>query len=152
MSGLGDELHSVWQGNHGDDLDNLREKTLGVRAHRAAHMSPAQAAQAAGVSRWTIMRAIKSQELQAIRDNRNQWRITPDDLDRWCASTVRTPTDLHTSHTPEVVAELRERLSAETVRADAAERARDQAEADRDRWQAMAEKLADRPRRWWWFR
>lgn len=50
----------------------------------------------------------------------------------------------------EAVAELRERLSAEIARADAAERARDQAEADRDRWQAMAERLADRPRRSWW--
>lgn len=150
MSGLGDELRSGWQGNYGDDLENLREKTLGVRAQCASHMSPAQAAQVAGVSRWTIMRAIKAQELQATRDNRNLWRITPDALDMWRASTVRTPTDLHTSHTPEIVAELRERLSAEMVRADSAERARDQAEADRDRWQAMAEKLADRPRRKWW--
>ena len=43
----------------------------------------------------------------------------------------------------EVVAGLRERLAAETARANAAE-------ADRDRWQAMAERLADRPRRSWW--
>ncbi len=50
----------------------------------------------------------------------------------------------------EAVAELRERLSSEIARADAAERARDQAEADRDRWQAMAERLTDRPRRSWW--
>lgn len=50
----------------------------------------------------------------------------------------------------EAVSELRGRLSAEIARADAAERARDQAEADRDRWQAMAERLAERPRRSWW--
>ena len=43
----------------------------------------------------------------------------------------------------EAVASLRERLAAETARANAAE-------VDRDRWQAMAEKLADRPRRSWW--
>lgn len=43
----------------------------------------------------------------------------------------------------ETVAALRERLAAETARADAAE-------ADRDRWQVMAEKLAERPRRGWW--
>lgn len=118
--------------------------------HTCLHMSPAQAAQAAGVSRWTIMRAIKAKELRAIRDNRNHWRIAPDDLDSWQAHTVRTEVDLHTSHTTEIVTELREQLSAETMRADAAERARDQAEADRDRWQAMAEKLASTPRRRWW--
>lgn len=43
----------------------------------------------------------------------------------------------------EVVATLRERLAAEAARANAAE-------ADRDRWQGMAERLADRPRRSWW--
>lgn len=43
----------------------------------------------------------------------------------------------------EAVASLRERLAAETARANAAE-------ADRDRWQAMTEKLAERPRRGWW--
>lgn len=111
--------------------------------HTPAHMSPAQAAQVAGVSRWTIMRAIKAHELQATRDNRNHWRIAPGDLDSWRVHTVRTEVDLHTSHIPEAVVELRERLSAETARADAAE-------ADRDRWQAMAEKLADRPS--WWAR
>lgn len=41
-------------------------------------------------------------------------------------------------------------LAAAEARADAAERARDVAEADRDRWQAMAERLAARPR-WWPF-
>lgn len=46
-------------------------------------MSPEAAAQAAGTTRWTIMRAIKAQRLRATRDNRNQWRITPEDLDAW---------------------------------------------------------------------
>lgn len=114
-----------------------------------AHMSPAQAAQATGVSRWTIMRAIKSHDLHASRDNRNQWRIASEDLDRWRSHTVRTQAVPHTSHTPDTVIELREQLAAVTVRAEAAERARDQAEADRDQWQAIAQKLADRPRGWW---
>ena len=92
------------------------------------------------------MRAINSQELQAVRDNRNQWRIAPDDLDRWRASTVRTEPDLHT---PEA-AKLREKLAAETARAEVAEALLAATEADRDRWQSMAEKLADRPRRGWW--
>ena len=50
---------------------------------------------------------------------------------------------------PEEGPELREKLSSETARADAAERARNQAESDRDRWRGMAEKLADKPRRGW---
>jgi len=124
---------------------------------KAPHMSPAQAAQVAGVSRWTIMRAIKSHDLQASRDNRNQWRITAEALETWRAHTVRTPSDLHTPHTQEAVTELREKLAAETARADVAEailaherKALSTAENDRDSWRAMAEKLADRPRRKWW--
>jgi len=122
--------------------------------HTTLHMSPAQAA---GISRWTIMRAIKSHDLQASRDNRNQWRITVEALESWRAHTVRTPLDLHIPHTQETVPELREKLAAETARADMAEailanerKALATIENDRDSWRAMAEKLADRPRRSWW--
>lgn len=117
--------------------------------HTTSHMSPAQAAQAAGVSRWTVMRAIKSLDLQASRDNRNQWRISQEALERWRLHTVRTGDDVHTPHTPHAEsisiaeAELREKLAAAIARADAAE-------AERDRWRAMAEKLAERPRLAWW--
>lgn len=110
-------------------------------AHTHVHMSPAQAAQAAGVSRWTIMRAIKAHKLQATRDNRNQWKIAAEDLDRWRLHSVRTPEAVHTLHTHEVVTELRERLATETARANAAEAmlSREQevlkdALIDRDRW------------------
>jgi len=103
------------------------------------------------------MRAIKSRELQASRDNRNQWRITADALEAWRAHTVRTPLHLHTSHTQETVAEIREKLAVETARADVAEailaherKTLTMTENDRDNWRAMAEKLADRPRRSWW--
>jgi len=118
--------------------------------HTPAHLSPAQAAQAADVSRWTIMRAIKSHELKATRDNRNHWKITPDDLEAWtgaqCAHTVRAHPDMPTLHTPETALELaalkaensqlRERLTS--------------TETDRDHWRSMAEKLADQPKRRWW--
>jgi len=133
---------------------------LHTSLHTLPHMSPAQAAQIANVSRWTIMRAIKSHDLQASRDNRNQWRITTDALETWRAHTVRTPLNLHTPHTPEtqeIVAELREKLATETARADVAEailaherKTLAATENDRDSWRAMAEKLADRPRRSWW--
>lgn len=125
-------------------------------------MSPAQAAQVAGVSRWSILRAIKSLKLKAKRDNRNGWRIAPDDLAEWCAAqgahSVRDSADAQVIAQVDMVAELRERLTeaerraavAET-RADAAERARDLAEAQAEAWRAMADKLAAR-RRWWPFR
>lgn len=106
------------------------------------HMSPAQAAQAVGVSRWTVMRAIKSQSLHAIRDNKNQWRISRSDLDAWMAHSVQLDDAAPDVHTPQLVAQLREKLASETSRADAAE-------ADRDRWEAMAHKLVDQPRSWW---
>lgn len=114
-----------------------------------SHMSPAQAAEAVGVSRWAIMRAIQSHKLKAQRDNRNNWQILPDDLAAHYPHIVRA---VRTAH-PEDAEEIRAKLAAETARADAAERARDQAEADRDRWQRMAEKLADKQRfKWPWMR
>lgn len=115
-----------------------------------AHMSPSQAAQVVGTSRWTIMRAIKSRELMATRDNRNQWRIALSDLERWRPHNVRTPDEMHTPQTSEAIVELREKLAAAIARAEAAEYSRTQAEADRDRWQKMAEKLAERSTPSWW--
>ena len=119
--------------------------------HTQTHISPTEAAQRVGVSRWSIMRAIKAGKLRAKRDNRNHWIITPDDLNTWsaqCAHTVRKQAVAH----PNEVIELREKLASETARADAAERARDQAEADRDAWKQQATALLSRPtrtRRWW---
>lgn len=133
-----------------------------MSAQSASHMSPAQAAQIAGVSRWSILRAIKSLKLKAKRDNRNGWRIAPDDLADWCAAhsshIVRDSANAQVDAQDDAVAKVRERLAeaerraavAET-RADAAERARDLAEAQTEAWRAMAERLAAR-RRWWPFR
>lgn len=108
------------------------------KPHTLAHISPADAAQIAGVSRWTIMRAINSQQLKAMRDNRNHWKIAPDDLEAWRPHSVQA----HQSAHPDDSATIREKLAAQTARADAAERARDQAEADRDAWREQAQQLA----------
>lgn len=105
-----------------------------------SHMTPAQAAAAAGVSRWAIMRAINTHKLKAHRDNRNNWQISEGDLAAHYPHTVRSVRSAHLDDTQE----MREKLAAETARADAAERARDQAETDRDQWQKMAEKLAEK--------
>jgi excisionase family DNA binding protein len=119
--------------------------------HTQPHMSPTEAAQRIGVSRWSIMRAIKTHKLGAKRDNRNHWLITPDDLSTWSAQSAHNVRQ-QTAAPPHEVIELREKLASETARANAAERARDQAEADRDAWKQQATALLSRPtrtRRWW---
>jgi excisionase family DNA binding protein len=141
--------------------------TAAEPVHTNTHMSPAQAAQVVGVSRWTIMRAIKAQELLATRDNRNQWRISGEALRVWRTSTVRTPNELqivHThAHSEAELLELRTRLAAETARADMAEamlaREREalaEAHADRDAWKQQATALVTAPpiqgKRWPWRR
>lgn len=110
------------------------------------HMSPETAAKAHKVSRWTIMRAIKSGDLRAYRDNKNHWKITPDSFFAWVNG--EGPSSVHSAQ--ETTGALRERLSAETVRADIAEALLSATEADRDHWREMAKKLVEKPRRSWW--
>ena len=128
-------------------------------AHNEPHrqtLTPEQAAQLAKVSRWTILRAIKSQRLQAKRDNRNRWHISPNDLEAWSAHTVQAQQNAPLAPYPAQADEtpaLRAALAAATARADAAERARDQAEADRNQWRDMAQTLATRRSfKWPWQR
>lgn len=110
-----------------------------------AHLSPAQAAQATGVSRWTIMRAIKDQLLLAKRDNRNHWRIDPEDLDRWRSSTVRTVEAAHPMHTPNDSSETLVKVASLEVENGQLRERLLEAQADRDAWREMAQK-----RRSWW--
>jgi len=135
-----------------------------VSAHTNPHMSPTQAAQVANVSRWTIMRAIKSGYLQAFRDNKNQWKIKNDDLKAWlsahhtqCAHTVQHEIDEHPTHTPAHPDSIaKETLELVRVKAEleAEKTLRATIEADRDHWRELAQKLAEtRPRkRWFWLK
>ena len=126
----------------------------GRGAHSApsgAPMSPAHAARLLKVSRRTVMRAIESFQLLAVRDNRNHWKINPEELDRWARSQCARSEHVHTKMPAhQDSAETLARLAAETARADAAERARDQAEADREAWRKQAEKLSECLQRRWW--
>lgn len=80
-------------------------------------MTPAQAAQKAGTSRWTIMRAINAQQLRATRDNRNQWRITSEDLAAWQgahpAHSVHTVQEVDAAHPAQASAHLNKALQDE---------------------------------------
>ena len=136
-----------------------------------AHLSPAQAAQLAKVSRRTIMRAIDNKELLAIRDNRNRWQITRQELEKWVGaqwalSKQRSPdahSDAHLAqpdaHLPGAdrdnlaedlaaarltIAHLEARLEERAALVSAAEARAQMAETDRDRWRTLAEKLTDR--------
>lgn len=116
-------------------------------------MSPAQAAQRAGVSRRTIMRAIEARTLLAHRDNRNRWKVALDDLDNWAAAQC-APSDHAQSEPPTLPTSV---SSADAIKLATAtaengqlrERLSD-VERDRDYWRNMADKLASR-RRWWPF-
>lgn len=77
----------------------------------SAHLSPAQAADRAGVSRWTIMRAVKSGRIEGHRDNRNHWRLDLESVDAWAAAQCAHNEPAHLTHTPDAqtieLAELR---------------------------------------------
>lgn len=108
-------------------------------------LSPNEAAKQSGVSRRTIMRAIMSGEINARRDNRNQWQIEAETFAQWAPNgsaqvqAQPTPTpdrQTETINTDLLVQSLRDLVEAERRRADAAE-------ADRDAWREMAQ------RSWW---
>ena len=144
-------------------------------------LSPREAARIANVGKSTIMRAIEATQLEARRDNRNQWRIERSALDRW---TMDRPGPDRDSPTDRVKVDRdsplgrtgadwstladdldKARLTIAQMEARLEERAAlvRAAEADRDRWRALAEKLTNQPtapsadpassrpssRRWW---
>ena len=112
-----------------------------------AQLSPAQAAQVASVSRWTIMRAIKTHDLKASRDNKNHWKINPEDLSEWSTSAVRTVEAAHPVHTPTDSAETLAKVAALEAENSQLHERLSEAKEDRDAWRAMAQS-----RRWWQWR
>jgi excisionase family DNA binding protein len=113
---------------------------------RMPTLSPAAAARKAGLSRRTIMRVIQIGELNATRDNRNAWRIRPEDLDAWLASRepaeTRGPGPTHAHPDAHLVGELRARI--EGLEARLADRDAQLADlrADRDAWREQAQRHA----------
>lgn len=124
------------------------------------HLTTAQAAERAQVSRPTISRALKWGELTAIRDNAGRWLIEPAAVDEWAAkrASVHPVQAVQRSHSvqdnPQTVDDERlERLRADLAQSREAiarlegeaamnkERLADLA-ADRDHWRMMAERLS----------
>jgi DNA binding domain, excisionase family len=121
-------------------------------------MSPEQAAQFCQVSRRTIMRAIESKDLPAIRDNRNRWKIDPEALEKWANAqwapserAVGETVDLPTTPTPEPTAENAAALAAAEAEIRVLRERIEDLDRDRNQWRDMALKLASPPPRapWW---
>lgn len=68
----------------------------------SAPMSPTQVAQATNTSRRTVMRAIEAQELNAFRDNRNHWKVTPQAVEKWAIAQCAPSGHAHPKFTSEL--------------------------------------------------
>lgn len=125
-----------------------------VSEQKAEYISPEAAAQLVGVSRFAVMRALKAERLLGFRDNRGRWQIERSEVERWGAA---RPAQKEREQPPAHVeaAVLAVKLSAAEARAEAAEAERDRwramAEADRAELRELARSLADRRRSWWPF-
>jgi excisionase family DNA binding protein len=104
--------------------------------------SPKQAAIHVGCGRTTIMRALSTNKLKAIRDNKNAWRISEEDLNAWSGQrpvpdqTPPSPAPSHIVDTPSDTPETLAKLAvAEARLADAI--------ADRDKWRDLALRLSE---------
>jgi hypothetical protein len=91
--------------------------------------SLSQAAEAVGMNRSSILRAIKAGKISATRDEHDQWQIEPAELHR-VNPAAPAPAS---SHTDELIAELRARL--EDMRAALAK-----AEVNAETWRAAFER------------
>ena len=115
-------------------------------------ISPAHAAKSKNVSRRTIMRAIENYEIKATRDNRNHWKIDPQDLDRWADAQSKLSERAQPVLPTLPTLDLEAKLAVAEAQRDAAKEQVTDLQKDRDRWREMAEKLAEKPRRRWWWR
>lgn len=126
--------------------------------------TPASAAKIAGCGRASIMRAIDAKKIEAIRDNRNRWRISEEALLKWIESkqvttpsTVRSVTDGHLLSRANV-AEARVEMLTSQVH-DLTSQIED-LKTDRDAWRDLTQKVSPVEQRevfrlfgrWWAFK
>lgn len=126
-------------------------------------ISPAKAANIAGVSRTAISRALTSGDLVGVKKNSGHWAIENSDLLDWMERTITRaerkqeapalmPSQieveaLQAELKAEIAAgqEAREGLTAANARLAVLDEAVSTLKADRDAWQRQAETLASRP-------
>jgi hypothetical protein len=99
-----------------------------ITAHEHAIQS-CEAAQATGMNRATILRAIKSGKISGLRDDNGVWAVEPVELHRVFPPASATPEPVRQdAHADALVAELRAQLA--------------DMRSQRDAWQGIAERLA----------
>ena len=111
----------------------------------------AEAAQATGLNRSTVLRAIKSGKISGTRDHNGQWSVEPAELFRVFPPAEAAPKAAPQPAQPDVelrvrlqvaeerLSELKQLLEDNRVQHD---RAMTDMRAQRDSWQAQAERLA----------
>ena len=114
-----------------------------------------QAAKATGLSKMTILRALKAGRISGQKDETGSYQIDPSELHRVFAPVTEsdgdTPVTVGRSETPLADVALQvgyARLEAENA---ALKMMLDDMHAERDRWHVQAERLvlAGPARRWW---
>ena len=102
------------------------------------------------------MVAIEGQHLRAIRNNRNHWKIDPEDLKLWMDGRDKTPSPSGeaysetTSDTDFTNTELLVQIKGLEVELKATQERLSEVKEDRDHWREQAQDLVGR-RRWWHF-
>ena len=102
----------------------------------------AEAAQACGLNRSTVLRAIKSGKISGSRDEVGAWQVEPVELHRVFppVAAQAAPRAVHQHAQPDV--ELRVRLAMAEERLSELRHALADMRVQRDSWQAQAERLA----------
>lgn len=118
---------------------------LPMKENTMPTITPSEAANRSGKSRRTIMRAIMAGEINARRDNRNQWQIGEDALAHWArpSETAHVAYAENDTLLNERIRGLERLLNEVQSVNDTLRVANDDLRTDRDRWHA----LALRP--WW---
>lgn len=121
-------------------------------------LSPDEAARRTGCGRSSIMRALYSGNLKAVRDNRNRWKIDIGDLDQWSGQrpvAVRKKTGKNDIPDTETLtrlatAETRAMMLTEQLKEARTEldRAREDADAQREMLRSVLEDMRNRPSIW----
>ena len=111
-------------------------------------ISPAQAAKISGVSRWTIVRALKNLEIEAHRNNRGHWAIDQGSLKEWL-NAQGTPREKDESDSATVsTAPLAHSIDLENARLQVEVRMlREKIEQDKEQAQELANELRSQVRK-----
>ncbi len=102
------------------------------------------AAQATGLNRTTILRAIKSGKISGAKDEHGEWHIEPAELHRVYPPVARTESQLDATprYAPGDDPELRMRATLAEARLADLKEAIEDMRSQRDHWQTMAQRLA----------